>query len=86
LHAAFEDVGRFASYGCQMRALHLPPWATPPCHLLGDVDTVLARGDDGVRGDYVAVVFLKKMRALGISKWHPDPVAAIEAAKRDAAA
>jgi hypothetical protein len=84
----FEDVGRSASYGCQMRALRLPPWATPPCWINdADIDAIIARGDDGTRGVYVAAKLLRRLRELGISKYHPDPMMAIEAAKkRDAAA
>jgi hypothetical protein len=84
----FEDVGRFASYGCQVRALRLPPWATPPCWInKADIDATIARGDDGTRGNYVAAKLLKHMLALGVSQFHPDPMAAIvEAEKRDAAA
>ena len=44
---AFEDVGRFAAYGCQMRALRLPPWAYPPCWINeAEIDAIIARGDD----------------------------------------
>jgi hypothetical protein len=84
----FEDVGRFASYGCQVRSLHLPPWAYPPCWIsLDEIDALIAAGDDGIRGKYVAAKLLKRMLALGISNYHPDPLAAIEAAtKKDAAA
>ena len=84
----FEDVGRFAGYGCQVRSLRLPPWAYPPCWIsLDEIDALIAAGDDGPRGKYVAAKLLKRMRELGVSKYHPDPMAAIEAAtKRDAAA
>jgi hypothetical protein len=58
----FQSAGRFASHSAQVRSLRLPPWATPPCHLLEDVEAVLARGDDGVRGDYVAATLVKKLR------------------------
>jgi hypothetical protein len=70
----------------QVYTLRLPPWATVPCYLLDDVDVVLARGDDGVRGDYNAAVLLKRMQRHSISRWHPDPINALrEAEKRDAA-
>ena len=84
----FESAGKFASYSQQCDNLRLRPWATPPCHLLEDVDVVLARGDDGMPGgDHVAALLLKKMRDAGISDRHPDPMAALaEAAKKSGAA
>jgi hypothetical protein len=87
LTRGIKEAGKAASFSLQVENLRLPPWATAPCHLLGDVDVVLARGDDGTRGDYNAAVLLKRMQRYGISRWHPDPVAALrEAEKRDAAA
>jgi hypothetical protein len=73
---------------CQMRSLHLPPWATPPCWInAADIDAIIARGDDGTRGNYVAAKIVTRLRELGISQFHPDPMTAIESAKkRDAAA
>jgi hypothetical protein len=82
-----KEAGKFASFSAQCRMLRLPPWATVPCYLLDDVDAVLAGGDDGIRGNYNAAVLLKRMERHGISRWHPDPIAALrEAEKRDAAA
>jgi hypothetical protein len=83
----FEETGKLAAYGCQFRTLQERPWATVPCSLLEDVDVVLARGDDGdPHGDYVAAVMLKKLRAAGISKWHPDPERALREAEKKPAA
>lgn len=64
------DVGRFASYHCQMRALRLKPWEEPPCHLV-DLDY-----------DHEAAELLRQMLALGVSRWHPDPIKAVEEAER----
>jgi hypothetical protein len=79
----FEEVGRFASYHCQTRALGLAPWQRPPC-LIGDPEAVLRAADD-LSGKHNAARLLLQMRKLHISKFHPDPMAAIDAAKRDAA-
>jgi hypothetical protein len=70
----------FAAYSAQSRSLHLRPWQSPPCHV-GDIDATLAKGDDGVLGDYAAAKLLQKMLALGISEFEPDPLAAIERAE-----
>jgi hypothetical protein len=81
-----KEAGKTASYSLQAANLRLPPWQTVPCYLLGDVDAVLARGDDGIRGNYNAAVLLKRMQRYGISRWHPDPIAALREAERNAAA
>jgi hypothetical protein len=83
----FKEAGRFADYSAQVRSLRLPPWAYPPCWIsLDEIDALIAAGDDP-HGKHIAAKLLKRMLALGISKYHPDPMAAIEAAtKRDAAA
>jgi hypothetical protein len=82
----FEEVGRFASYSCQMRSLHLPPWMYPPALIDDtDIEKILAAGDDP-HGKFVAAKLLLRLRELGLSKFCPDPMAALGAAKRDAAA
>ena len=70
----WEDVAEFAASCCQSRSLHLEPWSLPPCH-----------GDSVHHPDPEAKKLLRQMLDLGISRWHPDPMAAIEEAKRKAA-
>jgi len=41
----FERVGRFAAFSCQMDALHLDPWETPPVWIT-DVDASLKAPND----------------------------------------
>jgi hypothetical protein len=83
----FEEVGRFASYHCQMRSLHLPPWMYPPALIdITAVGEILAAGDNDMHGRFVAAKLVQRLLDLGVSKFHPDPMAAIDAAKRDAAA
>jgi hypothetical protein len=82
----FQATGHFASYSAQMDSLHLPPWAYPPCFIADDdIDKLIAARDDA-QGKHAAAKLLKRMRELGISKYCPDPLAAIKTAKRDAAA
>jgi hypothetical protein len=69
----------FAAYHRQTNNLHLKPWETPPCHI--DEDGIDDAADD-IHGNKPALRLLKEMLDLGISRWHPDPVAAIESAKR----
>jgi hypothetical protein len=67
-----------------MRSLRLKPWQPVPCWI-HDIETTLAAGDDGIMGRYAAALLLKKMLALGISRFHPYPIAAIERAAADTA-
>ena len=69
----------FASYHRQCDSLHLKVWESPPCCF--DEDNIDADADD-IRGGEPALQLLQEMLDLGISRWHPDPLAAIEAAKR----
>jgi hypothetical protein len=63
---AWEKVAKFAASCCQVDALNLKPWEMPPCH----------PGIDPLRGDG-SLKLRAKMDAAGISKWHPDPMAAL---------
>jgi hypothetical protein len=82
----FLASGRFAAYSAQMDALHLPPWVYPPCFIDdADIDKLIDAGDDE-HGKHAAAKLVARLRELGISKFHPDPLAAIKTAKRDAAA
>ena len=47
----------------------------PPC-----------RGDSEHHPDAAAKKMLEQMLAAGVSRWHPDPLAAIEEAKQKGAA
>jgi hypothetical protein len=64
------EAATFAAYGCQVRALGLKPWQSPPCY--GDAHP----GHDG-HAD--AAVLLKRLLDAGLSRWEPDPVGALSA-------
>ena len=67
----WEEVAEFAAYCRQTSSLRLKPWQTPPCHV--DIDSRNVEPE--------AIRLLAQMRELGISRWHPDPIMAIAAAK-----
>lgn len=67
------EVAEFASYSCQIHALNLKPWESPPCH---------ADEDDPDPQDKAAQYLLRQMLAAGVSRFDPDPLAALEHAKR----
>jgi hypothetical protein len=69
------------AYGAQMEALQLRPWQWPPCWISDrDLAWALAQPDD-YRGIRRAAELARRMRDLGIDRYHPDPVAACEAAE-----
>lgn len=74
-------VAIFAAHGCQERALRLRPWQCwPPCAV--EPNEVDLRGCEH-RGIGSSAALLRRMLAAGVSRWHPDPVAAIEAAETE---
>jgi len=70
---AWVAVAEFAAYSCQIEALNLKPWETPPCH---------ADEDDPDERNKNAQHFLRKMLAAGVSRYDPDPLKALAGAKR----
>jgi hypothetical protein len=64
-------VAEFAAYLCQGKSLHLKPWQETPCH----VDEKAPRP-----GEETAVRILRALLRAGISRWHPDPLEAMERA------
>jgi hypothetical protein len=70
-----DTVLHFAAYNCQVDNLRLNAAEDPPCEI-DDPDAELAKPD--FRGNHAAARLLKRMRALGISDYEPDPMRAIE--------
>jgi hypothetical protein len=68
------EAGESAAYSCQVRVLGLKPWQSPPCY--GDAQP----GHDG-HAD--AAVLLKRLLDAGLSRWEPDPVAALAKIEQD---
>jgi hypothetical protein len=79
----WREVGMFAAACCQRQALGLKPWQIPPCRIRDpehpDRSRERRRGE--IDGRYDAARLLRQMYDLGISRWHPDPLAAIEEKK-----
>jgi hypothetical protein len=73
-----EAVARFAVYCQQMDNLGLKPWEMPPCGI-DDADAIIALGEG--HADFKAAQLAKRMEKHGVSKYDPDPLAAVEAAK-----
>jgi hypothetical protein len=64
-HEPWEDVAKFAAACAQSRALKLLPWEMPPCG-----------GDSKHHPDPAA--HRQQMLDAGVSRWHPDPMQALE--------
>jgi hypothetical protein len=69
------EVSQFCSFHRQIEALKLKPWEVPPCCVS------MANPDND---NAAAMQLLKRMRACGVSKWHPNPILACEAAEKAA--
>jgi hypothetical protein len=77
----FYDAGALAAYHCQYRALGLKPWEWSPSWVdPAEIDALLATTDHDNADRRVAARLLRRMLAVGVSRWHPDPMAAIAAA------
>jgi hypothetical protein len=77
---SFEATGEFAAYCTQCSNLRLKPWQAPPCHVRGDA----ANLDPTCYGYRPGEVALRdRLLAAGLSRFEPDPVAALARVERD---
>jgi hypothetical protein len=78
-----EDVGEFAAYACQDRALRLKPWQTPPCWLRTDaaVRIALLEPPPDLKGRRFAAELVQQLLAAGLSRFEPDPLRSLAAAE-----
>jgi hypothetical protein len=80
---ASESVGRAAARHCQMIALNLQPWMSPPRYAdMRALDQPF--GDPGGKRESAELAL--RMQRQGVSRWHPDPLAACEEAEQRRAA
>jgi hypothetical protein len=76
-----QEAGLWAVGSLQVKNLHLKGWEAPPY----DTSNVKDPSDHyGCRPNEVAL--LRKMLSLGISRYDPDPLRAIERVERESAA
>jgi hypothetical protein len=64
---SFEEIGRSCASGCQRHNLRLKPWESPPIY------AELHPDQPG------ATELLNKLLDAGLSRYEPDPIAALEA-------
>jgi hypothetical protein len=72
------DVAKFCAYCCQDTELKLKPWEIVPCWI-NDIDQHVALPGLGQRRR--AIRLLRKLLALGLSKFEPTPIAALKRAE-----
>ena len=74
----------FASYCCQMDSLHLKPNQIPPMYVTDPNNPDEGRGPQqaGLDGRYEAAALLRHILAAGVSRYHPDPGAALAEVER----
>jgi hypothetical protein len=75
------ETGKWAASAMQSRSLRLEPWRVAPCEIKdADIEEILRAGpdDQDIRDVYGAAVLRKRMQLNGVSRWHPDPVRALE--------
>jgi len=81
-HEPWEQVARFAAYCCQCDNLHLGPHQSPPCWAT-EADLIADPDDPAdIYGRRAAAVLRKRLLEAGLSAHEPDPIAALERAKR----
>jgi hypothetical protein len=74
------EVAKFASYVCQADRLNLKPWETAPCHISIAktwVELDASGPDHRHRRIVEAQALVQKLLKAGLSRWEPDPVAAL---------
>src|SRR5512133_4092704 len=67
---------QFCSYHQQYRALKLLPWQDTPCEFTPKDKPNPARAH---AGEAEAIALCRRLVAAGLSRWEPDPVAALAA-------
>jgi hypothetical protein len=76
--------GKWAASVMQARSLQSEPWRALPCNIEdADIEDILkaGEGERDIRNLYAAAVLRKRMQLHGVSRWHPDPMRALEAAE-----
>jgi hypothetical protein len=77
----WEDIARYCAFHMQVANLHLPPWQPPPSSIGPENMASALAETDPQRGHRAAALLRQRMLRCGVSGWHPDPVAACEAAE-----
>jgi hypothetical protein len=80
-HESWQEVAEFAAHCVQGRSLNLQPWQKPPLCYFSHLESALREPYGDVAGAREAAEVLKKMLALGLSRFEPNPLQAIQQAE-----
>lgn len=78
----WERVGEFAARCVQGRSLDLMPWQRPPMFYANQIDSALREPFGDPSGRREAGEVLQRLLRNGLSKYEPDPLAAIAEAEQ----
>jgi hypothetical protein len=80
----WTEVATYCAFHCQVERLNLPPWQVAPCDVTDIATALVATDDRSARtGLRAAALLRQRMERCGVSRWHPDPVAACQAAEAE---
>jgi hypothetical protein len=74
--SSWEECGTLACVILQSRNLRLKPWDWPPCEIIDGFEVPAT-----IEGREPAVALAQRMTAAGLSRFEPDPIAAIAEAE-----
>ena len=75
-----DEIATFCAYCCQVESLQLKPWQVAPCEIPDDDDDLRIPVPD-FQHYRIARDLKRKLIRAGLSKWEPDPIAALERTK-----
>jgi hypothetical protein len=78
----FDAAADLAVYHCQRELIRPRLWQPTPADIdPAEIEAIIARGDDGKAGRFVAAKLLRKMLRAGLSRFEPQPIEALAAVK-----
>jgi hypothetical protein len=78
----WQGAADLAVYHCQRELIRPRLWQPTPADIdPADIEAIIAKGDDGKAGRFVAAKLLRKMLRAGLSRFEPQPIEALAAAK-----
>jgi hypothetical protein len=79
----WADIARHAAVSCQIQAMGLKPWQVAPCE--AEINQIDPPGDEHHRTRHASLT-LERLLNAELSRWEPDPPAALARIERESAA
>jgi hypothetical protein len=77
----WADIARHAALSCQTQAMGLKPWQVAPCEV--EINQIDPPGDEHRRTRHASLT-LERLLDAKLSRWEPDPPAALARVERAA--